>query len=279
MTSLLHAMTAVLLLGACATIAEPQEPADRADAAAIEVMILGSWHFETQDSNMIDVAGPDVLTPGRQAELEGIVDDLMAFDPTVIAVEVQAPAPGFVDPGYKDYTPARLAETPNEVVQIGYRLAARAGLEAVHGIDEQPGEGEPDYFPAGKLMAHAGSTGRGEEIQARLAMMEADVTAIMAGLDDMPLADALLVANDGALASPDLYYELLDYDLGEDQPAAELYAYYMMRNAKIFSKLLDIAEPGDRVVVVYGAGHKHFLDHLAEHMPGVRVVQPRDYLD
>lgn len=59
---------------------------------------------------------------------------------------------------------------------------------------------------------------------------------------------------------------------------AELIAYYYMRNAKIFSKLIDVTEPGDRVVVVYGAGHKHWLEHFIRNMPGFELVDPIPYL-
>ena len=52
-----------------------------------------------------------------------------------------------------------------------------------------------------------------------------------------------------------------------------------MRNAKIFSKLVQVTKPGDRVVIVYGAGHKFWLDHFAENTPGFTRVDPLPYLE
>lgn len=59
---------------------------------------------------------------------------------------------------------------------------------------------------------------------------------------------------------------------------AELNAAWYQRNAKIFAKLTQIARPGDRVIVVFGAGHLFWLRHLVEHMPGFALVEPNRYL-
>ena len=244
----------------------------------IEIMVIGSWHFKTSGADVINVDGPNVLTPEHQKELEEVTDRLMAFRPTLVALEQETDAPGYVIEKYTDYSPAMLTEIPNERVQIGYRLAAAAGLSSVYGIDEQPSEGEPDYFPFNALMEHIGAIGEMEAFQEKLAGVQEMVAAEMEELSALPIADALVRANEGMLSSPEFYYALATYDEGETQPAAELQAYWFMRNAKIFSKLLDVAEPGDRVVVVYGAGHKFWLDHLASHTPGVELVDPLPYL-
>ncbi|MGD9799203.1 MAG: DUF5694 domain-containing protein, partial [Parvularculaceae bacterium] len=100
----------------------------------------------------------------------------------------------------------------------------------------------------------------------------------MARFSSMTIADALIETNTGALSAPDFYYDLLTYDEGEAQPGAELNAYWFMRNAKLFSKLIDVVKPGDRVIIVYGAGHKFWLDHLTEMTPGFVRIDPVDYL-
>jgi pheromone shutdown protein TraB len=51
-----------------------------------------------------------------------------------------------------------------------------------------------------------------------------------------------------------------------------------MRNAKIAAKLMDIARPGDRVVVIFGSGHKHWLEQVLSNTPGFQVVDPLPYL-
>ena len=45
------------------------------------------------------------------------------------------------------------------------------------------------------------------------------------------------------------YYALLSLANEKEQPGAELNAAWYQRNAKIFAKLTQIAQPGDRVLV------------------------------
>ena len=64
----------------------------------------------------------------------------------------------------------------------------------------------------------------------------------------------------------------------EQQPGAEFNAMWYLRNAKIFAKLMTVAEPGDRILVVYGAGHAYWLRHFASETPGFTNVDPAPYL-
>ena len=48
----------------------------------------------------------------------------------------------------------------------------------------------------------------------------------------------------------DLYYGLLRFGDAVDQPGAELNAGWYERNAKIFAKLMTVARPGDRIIVM-----------------------------
>jgi hypothetical protein len=60
---------------------------------------------------------------------------------------------------------------------------------------------------------------------------------------------------------------------------ADLNAGWYLRNAKIFGKLMQVARPGDRVLVVYGGGHGYWLRHFAGTVPGYRNVDVRPYLE
>lgn len=64
----------------------------------------------------------------------------------------------------------------------------------------------------------------------------------------------------------------------ESQPGAELNAYWYMRNAKIFGKLMKVVDPGDRVLVIFGTSHAYWLRHFAREAEGFEEVDPRPYL-
>ena len=74
------------------------------------------------------------------------------------------------------------------------------------------------------------------------------------------------------------YLRMLQSGDLSDQPGAELYGYWMMRNAKIFGKAMLVTKPGDRVLIIYGAGHAYGLRHFAAEMPGYALVPSANWL-
>jgi len=263
-------------ISACATA--PMPPQTAGDEP-IKVMVVGTWHFAGSGSDIVSAKTDNVLTPTRQAELEEVAGLLARFKPTVIATERETAPPDYVDPKFASFTDADLSTNENEREQVAYRLAARAGVARVYGIDEQPSDGEPDYFPFGALVEHAAKTGQGEKLDALIAVVQTMVGEEATRFSALSMRDALIEANAGKMSGADFYFEILKYDEGEAQPAAELNAYWFMRNAKIFSKLIDVTRPGDRVIVVFGAGHKFWLERLIENTPGFVRVDPVSYLN
>ncbi|MEM1206917.1 MAG: DUF5694 domain-containing protein [Acidobacteriota bacterium] len=231
------------------------------------------------DADVINVEVDSVLTDRRQGELEALADTLATFAPTVVVTERVTEPPDYLDPQLVEYSEALLDTDPNERVQIALRLAERANVTRVHGLDEQPQDGEPDYFPFQAVVDHAEATGAADDLTRHIAAAQSMVEEFMAATANDPIATRLLKLNTGPMSSADFYYWLSELDEGEVQPAAELQAYWFMRNAKIWSKLIDVTKPGDRVVVVYGAGHKFWLEHFADHTPGFVRVDPAPYLE
>ncbi|GJL91130.1 DUF5694 domain-containing protein [Hyphococcus sp.] len=265
---------------ACASAAAPVVDASMASSAeTVQVMVIGSFYMGNPGQDVANADIENMLTAKRQAEIAAVSDALKAFKPNVVAVERITDAPAYIDPKFEAFTPEMLVENADERYQIGYRLANETGISRVYGIDEQPSEGEPDYFPFDKLMAHAEATGQGDTLTQQITEVQAQMADFGAMQKDNTVAGLLLALNEGEMSSPDFYYRTFEFDRGEAQPGAELQAYWFMRNAKIFSKLAQVTKPGDRVVVVYGAGHKFWLDHFADHTPGFSRVDPIPYLE
>ncbi|MEO1044988.1 MAG: DUF5694 domain-containing protein [Pseudomonadota bacterium] len=260
--------------------AQSEEPPVR-DDAPVEVMIFGTYHFANPGQDVVNMEVADVRTPKRQAELEQLVKVLAEWKPDRVLVETQRPAPGFEDEGYEQFSKAMLAENRNEIVQVGYRLAAMLGHEAVYGFDEQPSEGEPDYFPMGKVMAYAQANDMGDILQGMVAQVWEKTAKQQAAQTKQTIAETLVEHNDPQTVLPmhnALYYGLLAFGDGNDQPGAELNAYWYMRNAKMFGKMQLIAEPGERIFVLVGSGHAYWLRHFVEQTPGYVLTDTMPFL-
>lgn len=247
----------------------------------IQIMVIGLEHFANPGQDLINNEFESVLTPRKQAELQDIANNLMRFKPTLVAVEEVTKEPEYIAKDYLDFTLSDLLKEPNETVQVGYRLANMANLKNVYGIDEQAVDGEPDYFPMDKFFKHLADTGQQEKFTRNFEQVKQELEQFSESHADSTLGEYLAALNKkgSPIISIAFYLEMLKYDQGEKQPGAEIFGYYMMRNTKIASKLLDVAKPGDRVVIVYGAGHKTWLEFIFGNMDGVELVDPIPYLN
>ena len=74
---------AVLAALALPTAALAQTPTPE----PVEVMILGTYHFNNPGQDLHNARIDSVLTPDKQAQLESVAESLARFQPTAVAVE------------------------------------------------------------------------------------------------------------------------------------------------------------------------------------------------
>lgn len=243
--------------------------------APIQVMVLGVYHFANPGRDIHNTKADDVTAPQRQAELAEVATRLVRFRPTLIALEAEAEGPRFTYAKYHAFTPADLGKDHNERVQLGFRVARAAGLPEVHAIDAQ------GDFPYDKVQAFAAQTAAGKARFAAIGQrVESSLSEFSALQKAHSVAALLAWFNEPARIRMmhTLYNATLGFGDAASQPGAELNAAWYLRNAKIFAKLTQVAKPGDRVIVVFGAGHAYWLRHFVDTTPGFQLVEPDPYL-
>jgi hypothetical protein len=258
------AITVVLLF---ATQAASEQP--------VEVMILGTYHFANPGLDMHNAEIDDVLAPQRQKEVAAVVDALARFKPTRVAVEARADElPSRSLPKYAEYLAGKHSQNRNEIHQIGYRLASRMKHEQVFGIDA---DGE---FPFEALQLYAAANGRAEELQHMVDEIGVRTQRFEERAKTASVGQLLREMNEPAHIREDhaWYMRTLSYGAGKAQPGAHLVASWTARNIQICARLVQLAKPGDRIVVVYGAGHSQLLRQCVQDMPGWKLVEPNEYL-
>jgi hypothetical protein len=274
------ALACSLLVAGAAFAAEvTARPAAEGVRAPVQVLLLGAYHMANPGLDAVSVKIDSVLTAQRQRELADVAQRLARFKPNKIAVEMQGDLPGLALSAYQRFTPEALLKEPNEIDQIGFRLARQLGHASVYGIDEQ--SETIDYFPYDQVQAYARAhqqtdkLARGQALGQRLAkqMEEDQKTKSVRQMLLMINAPGYDVAE-----MTDYYYPLLGVGDAKEQPGAELNAAWYLRNLKIFTKLQTVVQAGDRVLVLYGAGHNFWLRHLLRHTPGFVLVDPAKVL-
>ena len=247
------------------------------NALATEVMILGTYHMANPGQDIHNLKADDVLVEKRQKELAAVADGLAKFKPTKIAVEspVDNGAPAKVAK-YHDYLDGKMADSRNEVVQVGFRLAKQMKLSDVWGIDV-----DGDFpFEAVQKFAENGHP----QLAKQLAGLGAEVEAMLKGLEETlkagTVSQGLRYVNDPKriLEGNAFYSTLLLYGAGNEQPGAALLTAWEGRNNQICARLMQLAQPDDRIVVLYGSGHAFLLRRCVQDMPGFKLVEANDYL-
>ncbi|MDP3801291.1 DUF5694 domain-containing protein [Brevundimonas sp.] len=251
------------------------------DPAPIEVMVLGTYHMGNPGQDLHNARIDSVTTPAKQAELEAVAEALARFRPTAVAIErVARDQSDMLDHRYRAFTSADLLTDPDERVQVGYRLAHRLGLQRVYAIDEQDREGQPSWFPFEDVQAWAEANGRSPA----LGTMHEQVATMIGEMETRQRTDTVsgvlrwMNTPESAASGQTFYTALLAFGAGDAQPGAILNGRWYTRNALIFARLMQAAKPGDRIVIVYGAGHSYWLRQFVQTTPGFRLVEANDYL-
>lgn len=241
------------------------------DAKPIRILLLGTYHMHNPGQDAVNIDSDDVLAPRRQAELEALADALLAFAPTKVAVEARTGGADLVWPEPLD--PEALRHDRNEIAQVAQRLAMKAGIERLHAVDV---EGEFDMAPLRAVTAERGARELretmveaarvGEQMGEQLSALS--IPAYLDWLNSEPMIQAnhrmyrrwLRVSGDGAY------------------PGAKLVTDWYARNMQICARILQVAQPGDNIVVLYGVGHVYWLRECMTGLDDVEVVHPSRYL-
>jgi len=261
----LTAVVSALLIGwpVAAAAAAPPQP--------IEVMVVGVFHMSNPGHDIHNLKADDVLAPKRQAEIAAITDALARFKPTKVGVEWPA---DIVAERYKQYLADTLAPSRNEVVQLGFRLARTARSEGVYSLDA---DGD---FPYDRLKNFAETQGFKDLFDRWNGQTQAEVDEEAKLLGGPGLAATLRFLNDPSRlrTANGGYREMLRIGKGFDQPGVDLLSAWQHRNLRICANLLQLAKPGDRVVIFFGAGHAFLLRQCVTETPAYRLVEANDYL-
>jgi hypothetical protein len=261
---------ATLVLAACVALrAFPQQAAAEGAASAprAEVLVLGVYHMNNPGRDIFNTQADDVLVPKRQAEIAEVVAVLKRFRPSKIAVERTA-GDERIRKDYAAYRAGTHSLTRNEIEQLGFRLAKELGHEAVHAVDA---DGE---FPFPRLVKYAKATGREKELDALMAEVGEMVKANDAYLASHTVLETLLRMNGDARVAQDVGFYYRQAELGEpwDWAGADLLADWYRRNMRIYTNVMRLVEsPGERVLVIYGAGHLGWLQQAFASNPRIRL--------
>lgn len=226
--------------------------------------------------NNMDV--DDVLQPKRQAELVDLVSRMAKFKPTRVAIECDPSQQAKWNQRYAAYRAGSYTLTRDERDQVGLRLAATMKLAQVDCVDftSTPPGLESDYDFADYAKTHGQQTA----LDKLMAKGHAYVVEETAYLRSHPLVDWYRRANEPERlkAGNSLYFDFAAIGGGDAHPGAAWVGGWHARNLIIVENVRRLSQPGDRIFMIFGAGHGYLLHAFAEDSGAFTLVDPQTYL-
>ena len=259
------------------------------------IMILGSGHLSNPGMDAFNYKMDDVLAPKRQQEIEQLVTQLKAFQPTKIALEADERFDAEINANYQAYLKGTYELKRGEGNQIGFRLAKQMEHPKVYGVDYWPWPDNHPFFPDGfdwDLIDYQkfAKTHNQEHLlppppstDGKVIQDESGVTWIEPEKYE-PIIDMYIRHNEpeGRSVSHQRYIRwIARIGSGDQYPGANWLAHsWYDRNLKIYVNLTRITESADeRILLIIGAGHVYLIQQFLEESGDYTIESPLKYLD
>ncbi|WP_108869976.1 DUF5694 domain-containing protein [Aquimarina aquimarini] len=232
------------------------------------ISILGMMHLHNPGADAVNMDMGNIYSDKRQAELQQLITLVAKFKPTKIAIEKPLGDTLWTQTYYTHYLNGVLEKEvkeedkwamPSEVVQLSYPLAKRMHHTKLYAIDAFTD------FEIDSVLAYAKEHDQTAELagfQKMISKMQNDIESISKG----SVLDIVRFVNSDEFDkeyNQSFYLKhLISIGKEDEYIGTKVVADWYFRNLKIFTNLSRIIEPNDRILVIYGAGHKDILVDL-----------------
>lgn len=237
------------------------------------VMVLGVYHMANPGLDRNNIEADDHLAPKRQAELEVLANQLAAFRPTKIVVEHPPSADSLLRARYEAYRAGTYTLPVSETYQIGFRLAKRLGHPRVYPADHRRDLAMDAAF------TYAQQHGQMARLAPGMERVQRFVKDASERMRELTVSEILAAANTPAVDSMHgVYLQLATVGADSSYVGADVAADWYVRNLRIYANVARIAEPGDRIVVIFGSGHRPLLNEFFRQSQLFDVEEAGTYL-
>jgi hypothetical protein len=240
-----------------------------------DVMVLGTFHMNVPKRDVFNIAVDNILGERRQQEIAELIELLKEYKPNKIALEV---------PFTNNHMQARLEEyindkyklTDDERDQIGLRLAKSLSHKTIYAIDYK------EDLPMSEAIDWAKQNGQGVFVDEIMFSFRNNFFSRFNpdSVETKSIKEIFYLINSTSFDSINHSIYLMSLNIGKDDKyiGADFAARWYARNLKITSNILRVAKPGDRILVLIGAGHSKLLKEYLSQIPGVNVVSSLNFL-
>ena len=227
-----------------------------AEPADTQVMMLGSFHFSNPGLDVVKTKQIDVTSDENQTYLLELSQRIAKqFNPDRVLIECDPKDQASINKKYQAYLQDESQLEINEMYQIGFRVAKRAGSEVPQCFDERSIQWQAE--PLMKTMPQAAP-----ETQAAFEQFIQNITGTMDKMHQtMTLRELLQAHNEPKLDVENKSLYILTNGVGamDSFVGADAAASWWHRNFRMYANIQQNSPPSSRVLVIGGQGHVAIL--------------------
>jgi len=238
------------------------------------IALLGIFHF-AGTSDLISIKADDLSSTQRQNEIKQLVNLLAEYKPTKILVEYPFGNNG-IDSLYQLYLKGAHVLSIHESQQIGFRLALKMGNKHIYPADHRM------PLPFDELADYLKESGKMSQLENMIADLKKNILNVsQKAYDNLSLTDYLVLMNGDKFdsANKNVYLQYTN-KMGDEKNTVgtNLVSKWWERNFRIMHNIDQIAEPGDRILIIFGQGHTAVLKDFYKSRDDITYEDIRDYL-
>jgi len=244
-----------------------------------EFLFVGSFHMSNPGRDVHNIKSDDMSSPKRQAQIREVVRLLKEYRPTRVFVERDTTKQPDLDRRFRETCHEGKPLGANETEQLALRIACDLklpGAVAVDWNDLGPIKDEDSINYLKAVERHGQQARYQENLRIGERVNQQDQETLVKGT----VLDMLrrLNSSEWLEANAQAYFRIGLLGTPEDPVGANWVQSWYGRNLAIFNNIVRGTQPGDRVLVIYGAGHGNLVRQLARDSGRYRVHDPLDWL-
>ena len=240
--------------------------------ATAEVMVLGTFHFSET-----------ALESQNQESIHDLTTTLAKYNPSKIVLEWEPARLQKLNEDYQAFLKDSfdISQRPNEVFQLGFRLAKAVNHDSLYLFDDQTefiGSLEDFSFDAFSDYAEKNDEGfynKHEGILTSNFNYNEELTKAYDFADHITLLNSPEAQRINAQR---MHMYEVRVGIQENWIGPDWLGRWYRRNVRMMSNVLQMAEPGDRILIIVGSNHKWTLDMLFESTPDFKLASSWDFL-
>lgn len=243
-----------------------------------EVMLVGTYHLANNNRDLLNVPVEDVLSERRQQEIERLVDGFARWHPTQVAIEWPRADQSGLNKRYSDYLAGNLKLTANERDQIAFRLAKKLRLSRIDAIDWN--DAPPGPSSAYDFAEWAKANGQADRFNSFIKDGQAEANRTALDMRQQTVTQWYRTWNDPLhrMMMHKAYFTIASFGTNDENPGAAWVGSWYARDLRIFNNIREKAGLGQRVFVLYGAGHTYLLSRFLAESKAAALVDPRRFM-